>query len=206
MEIVNFKNFDDDIIFYESSFFYTKKDNDYIIINNDISLLKSINIFKILNNHIFYEKINSSNYFFDLSQSYKNIDNIKQINLDFNRCKIMFNNIIVPNIDNFFDYIDYKTDKTHKIEQIYQLSTQASIAPLYEKIQNILCKWDLHLISTNSYFQIKYFFNDNFKFILKKNMKIIKIINGNPIIFKKCLLKISGDLDNNIYYKIKFYD
>jgi len=229
--VVDLKNYDntikkddnDNLIIIENDIYDILEMNKYIIFNNKIQHWNNFSYNNIKNNkfNFYFNFINSYKYLEDLETCFKNISNlIHQVNIDFARSNIYFNNIPINNLSHFYNYLDYKNYSLIKnnkcINLIYKLSTQSVVGEIFELIQNKISQYELFLGSgntTNKSLYINFnFYENHFTFNVKKNFRVFTINdNSDDEDISKCDILFTGNIDyqlenidKNFILKISF--
>jgi hypothetical protein len=221
--IIDFKNYDtnkdinnedNNYIIFNNNIYDIVDNKKYIIFNNKSENFKDISYNDIINNELnfFYYLINSSKYLNELKECFKGNNNLlNQVNIDFNRSNIFFNNISIKNINHYYNYLEYKNYTSiinnECINIIHRLSTQSVIGEIFELIQNKISAYNLFLasgISKNKSLFINFNFYDNyFSFDVKKKFRIFTFNNNqDDTDVSICNILLTGNID----YQLKNID
>lgn len=221
--IIDFKNYDtnkdinsedNNYIIFNNNIYDIVDNKKYIIFNNKSENFKDISYNDIINNELnfFYYLINSSKYLNELKKSFKDNNNLlNQVNIDFNRSNIFFNNISIKNINHYYNYLEYKNYTSivnnECINIIHRLSTQSVIGEIFELIQNKISAYNLFLasgISKNKSLFINFNFYDKyFSFDVKKKFRIFTFNNNqDDTDVSICNILLTGNVD----YQLKNID
>jgi hypothetical protein len=219
--LVDFKNYDifspqnnNKQIIIDNELVNIDNDGSFIVISKNIKSLKYLKNTQIILKKdeilLFFHFIDSTKYIEDIRESYNN-KVLNQIKTDFHRQKIYFNNILVKNINQYMSYLEYKTSSKNYnnekiLEYIFSLSTQAIIGGVFEMLQikfnedNIfLAEIPSHLNYNRTLLINFNFYDNNIKFIVRKNMRIFNINkNDNDNNLSICKIELSGEFDYDL--------
>ena len=184
---------------------FNNKNNDFIIVDlfDNCKRNDKLNPDEKIERIIYFD---FNNWLTDMYNSFKdNYDIEKQFILDYNRSVLFLNGNVIDTSKDFLDYIYIYHQKYYY--KILMCCTQTIMAIPFEIIQNELEENNYlaeYKLKKNLYISVISDKKNN-KIILRKEMRIIKIINHDAYTTGKVKINILVDFKkNNIVYKIKY--
>lgn len=205
-EFIEFKNFDI-IKKYKHNFDLNNKDNKiYIVIDNleDKELKELKEVFKIDEKIERFIKFNLITWYNDIEKTFGSSKDIwRQFVADSNRSAIYCNGNLIETPFKLMEYFDFKN--TENIEKILMTCTQATLGFAFEVIHYDLNNRDNFHLSEIPYqdkeddsnLLINFNINkDEIKFIIEKNLRIFKLIDGDDHTISIVTILIEFNVDD----------